>query len=435
MRVDKEAIRFRFVKLIAVTLIMALILAGILVAVHGFFKWISWKTTIEQEKDNIGGWIRVTKWSPSDDKIAVGIGGFNLSDKRGAILVYDSNGNALWRYNTSSPVINIEWVSEGKDIFVATKTGDVYLFDSNTGRILWNTSLHSYLFDASLNPNGKLIAIAVGIPASGVYVFDINGSMKWMKPSSMEAYDVEWGKNGELLAVCYTINIPTTSGGLVIYNSNGKQIYSYNSSSEFWKSSFSPSMNYLIIVYGFPYHSVVSYEFNGSSIGKQVSKAYLGGAVWNVFWRNNKLMLEVGYPSNRFFITSPYNLKSGVSLDVLKGQLTASDPSPKGDLVALSSEWFKHYTADHGSLYIYNSKGHLLWSTDRLNGGGYSLAWSPDGEKLVVGTKLGTLYILDSNSFRYGTYFDGLSLLVGVLIFMGIVILINRKSPSIIRFY
>ncbi|MEB3755453.1 MAG: PQQ-binding-like beta-propeller repeat protein [Desulfurococcales archaeon] len=426
---------FRVGKLITVTLVLALVLVGILVAVHSLFTWISWRSTIEHEVDHVGGWIRVVRWNPTGDKIAVGIGGFNLTDKRGGVLVYNSSGGVLWHYNTSSPVVNIEWISEGKDIFVATKTGNIYLFDSNTGRILWNTSLHGYLFDASLSPNGRLIAIAVGVPSPGVYVFYINGSMKWMNPSFMEAYDVEWSKNGELLAACYTINIPTTSGELAIYSSNGKKVYSYNSSTEFWRASFSPSMNYLVIVHGFPYHSVVSYELNGSSLGKQVSKAYLGGAVWNIFWRDNKLMLAVGYPSNHFFITYPDNLKKGVNLFVLKGQLTASDPSPKGDLVALSSEWFKHYTESHGSLYIYNFKGRLLWSTDNLNGGGYSLAWSPDGRKLAAGTKLGTLYILDSNNFRYGTYFDGLSLLSGLLIFMGIIILINRKSPRIIRFY
>ncbi len=405
-----------------------------MIAVHSFFTWISWKTTIEQEIDNIGGWVRVVEWSPSGDKIAVGLGGFNLTDRRGAILVYDSSGKMKWSYKTSSPVINVEWVSEGKYVLAATKAGDVYMFDSDGGRILWNTSLHAYLFDASLNPSGKSIAVALGVPTSGVYVFDVNGSVKWVRHSFMEAYDVEWSKNGKLLAVCYTINVPRTLGGLVIYSSSGRQIYSYNSSSEFWKASFSPSMNYLIVVHGFPYYSVVSYEFNGSSLGKQVSKAYLGGAIWNMFWLDGKLMLEVGYPSNRFFITSPSNLKVGISLDVLKGQLTASDPSHKGDLVALSSEWFEHYTGDHGSLYIYNFKGSLLWSTDQLNGGGYALSWSPNGEKLVVGTKLGTLYILNSSDFHYGAYFNGLSLLVGILLFMGLIILVNRKFPGVLKF-
>ena len=402
--------------------------------IHDFFSWTLWKTSIEEEIDGLGGWVRIISWNPNGDEIAVGLGGFNLTDKRGAVLVYDSKGDMLWSYKTSSPIVNLEWVSNGKNLFAATKTGEVYLFNPVKGKIIWNTNLHAYIFDASWNPSKKAIAVATGIPASGVYLFDINGSLRWSKPSSMEAYDVEWSSNGELLAVCYTMNIPTTSGKLVIYQFNGKQVYSYNTSSEFWKSSFSPSMNYLVIVYGFPYHSVVTYKFNGSLV-KPASKAYLGGSVWSIFWRASKLMLAVGFPGNRFVITSPTDLKNGITLGVLKGDLTASAPNPEGNIVAISTEWFEHYTKSHGSLYVYDSNGQLLWSTNRLNGGGYALDWSPNGKELIVGTKLGTLYLLDTNHFRYGAYLDGLSLLVGILLFMVIVILVNIHFPRLLKFF
>ena len=422
-------------KTIGVSLLVVLLLVGILVSIHSLLQWVSFNLVMHSKMGGLGGWIRSAAWSPSGEEVAVGLGGYSLEDKRGAILLLGEDGSVRWRFNTSSHVVHLLWSTESGVLVAVTKSGDVYAFNPSNGKILWDTSTGGYVFDAALNPNGSRLAVASGLPSPGVYVYNVtNGKLLWDAHRFMEAYDVEWNSNGSLIAACYTFNIPTTHGEIDIYTSMGKLVQRVNGSSEFWKASFSPDDRYIAIAYGFPYHQLSIYRFNGSIDGR-IGVSYLGGAIWNIYWSQDKLMLSIGRPGNAFVVTKPTNMNEHLELHALRGELVAAEPELHTGLVALSSEWFEHYVESHGSLYIYELDGKLLWSTDKLDGGGYTLGWSPDGKFLLVGTKRGTAYVFDAEKFGEAGLLDKTSILIGTVVFIVVIGVLYRLYPGLFKLY
>ena len=422
-------------KAIGVSLLVVVLLAGILVSVHSLIQWISFNLVMHSKISGLGGWVRSATWSQDGREVAVGLGGYSLEDKRGAVILLGGDGRVHWRFNTSSHVVHLLWPAEPNFIIAVTKSGDVYAFKPSTGKVIWNTSTHGYVFDAALDPRGSMLAVATGLPSPGVYIYNMStGKLVWSAHRFMEAYDVDWNSNGSLIAACYTFNIPTTHGEIDIYTREGELVQRVNGSSEFWKASFSPDDKYIAIAYGFPYHQLAIYRFNGSVDGR-IGVSYLGGSIWNIYWTRGRLMLSIGRPGNVFVITKPSNLKERLELHALRGELVAAVPELDTGLVALSSEWFEHYVESHGSLYIYKLDGKLLWSTDNLDGGGYTLDWSPDGKFLLVGTKRGTAYVFNAGKFGEAGLMDKTSILIGTVVFIVVIGVLYRLYPGLFKLY
>jgi len=422
-------------KTIGVSLLVLVLLIGILVSIHSLIQWISFNLVVHSKISGLGGWVRSATWSPDGKEIAVGLGGYSLEDKRGAVLLLGGDGSVHWRFNTSSHVVHLLWPAEPGILVGVTKSGDIYAFNPSTGKVLWNTSVNGYVFDAALDPSGSRLAIATGLPSPGVYVYNVsNGKLLWDAHRFMEAYDVEWNSKGSLIAVSYTFNIPSTHGEIDIYTSEGKLAQRVNGSTEFWKASFSPDDRYIVIAYGFPHYELGIYKFEGF-IGRKISVLHLGGEIWSIYWAQGKLMLTVGMPGNSFIITRPTNLSDRIELHTLRGRLVAAEPELNKRLVALSSEWFVHYVESHGSLYIYKLDGKLLWGTDKLDGGGYTLDWSPDGKFLLVGTKRGTAYVFNAGKFGEAGLMDKTSILIGTVVFIVVVGVLYRLYPGLFKLY
>jgi WD40 repeat protein len=425
--------RLSIAKTLGVSLLVLAILAGILVPTHSLIQWISFKLVVHSKIAGLNGWVRSAVWDPNNGAIAIGLGGYSLEDRRGAVILLDVDGRVRWRFNTTSHVVQLLWTVKPGILIGVTKSGDIYAFNPSTGSVVWNSSINGYVFDAALDPSGSILATATGLPSPGVYVYNAsNGKPLWEAHRSMETYDIDWNSDGTLLAACYTFNIPTTHGELDIYTRNGEPVQQVNESSELWKASFSPGDKYIAIAYGFPYHQLAVYNFNGS-IGRRIGVSYLGGSIWNIYWVQDKLMLSIGRPGNVFVITKPSNLKERMELRALRGELVAGKPEPHTGLIALSSEWLVHYIESHGSLYIYNSRGTLVWSTDKLEGAGYTLEWSPEGKYLLVGTKKGIVYIFESGKFREASILDKSSLIVGIIVFIAVVGGLYRLYPSLFK--
>ena len=140
----------------------------------------------------------------------------------GGMHFLSSNGSLLWKYpldNYYNFYLNCMDFSPDEEYFAANiYRDDIYLFESSTGKILWNYKLEQVnssrkFFSIGVARNGEFVAAADGggtreLPAgdsSTVFLFDKKGNLVWKKQlmiQKQKAPNVRFSNDGKYFFIC-----------------------------------------------------------------------------------------------------------------------------------------------------------------------------------------------------------------------------------------
>ncbi len=368
---------------------------------------------------NLGYWVYSVAWSPDGSKIAAGTAA-------GKLLVFSSNGTILWEKSLHDWIYSVAWSPDSEEIAIGVaglrgiyQHGALIVFSSN-GTILWEKDLNTMIYSISWSPDGS--KIAAGTAAGNIIIFSYNGETIWQATHSGSIYGVAWSPNAEKLAV-------GTNYGVSLYSSTGEKLWEANG---FLGVGVAWSPDGSKIAVGSSNGQVIVFASGG---GKLWETSCMEGTVFSVAWSpdGSKIAAGGGYgfwnSFNYYGKITILSSEGGVLWD--KGgnnfRVYSVSWSPDGSKIVAGGGGFgiivfsSHggvlwHPTQTGSIYgvawspnaeklavgtnygvsLYSSTGEKLWEKG-LNETVYSVAWSPDGSKIAAGTATGKLLVFSSN--------------------------------------
>jgi len=322
---------------------------------------------IEDQETSIPG----LDWSPDGRYIVIGTG-------NGWLKVYDAEtGKYLWGLKLRGEVKAVDWSPSGKYIAAINHNRrEVFVIDANTHDITWSSQLDPWTCDVSWNPNGEYLAVGT---RDYLYLFDKDGEQLWRSERQLfaDVSHIVWNHKGDKIAF---------RGGLdglnvVVYRRTGRKLWEYTTgliNSLDW----SPDDQYLAV--GSYNNYVYVFDYKGNLMWKKNMKKQISNVAWNT--------------SGEYLAVSG---KFGTALFTKAGkQLWIKDHIET--LHSGSLKWSKHgYLVIGGKdkstqqykLFILDTEGNILTSSEDLTGYTHRIAWSPDQTRIAAVGEYGKLYV------------------------------------------
>jgi len=292
-------------------------------------------------------------------------------------------------YNRPVPITAIEWMKDGRTL-VASGYREVVLWDADTGKMVKRIGgMPERVLSLSLHPEGKLLAVAGGIPGrSGerlIVNLDDGKVVKRLPGTKDTVLAVAFSADGRFLA----------SGG----TDNVLRIFRPGDWSEAWKAeahadwitsvTFSPDSKHLVSTSRDRTARVFQSE-NGTPEAAQTGHG--GAVVAAIFDKEGKSILSAS--SNELRRWEPLGGTDG------NGSPTSKViGSPRQDVTRLG------FTA--AGLFTANSEGKTMaydlakqnWPRELMNAGKRLnvLAVSPDGQRVALGTNGGEVTVFNAS--------------------------------------
>jgi len=139
------------------------------------------------------------------------------------LCLFDRSGNELWRYRLGGSSYTVSISSNGDYVAAGSFDQHVYFFDKN-GNLLWNYGTGSTVGSVSVSPDGDYVAAC----AYSLYFFDKNGELLWGGEEARET----WGSDTVSVSAGGNYIAVSDSKDIILYDSNGKQLWSFTVAEE-----------------------------------------------------------------------------------------------------------------------------------------------------------------------------------------------------------
>jgi outer membrane protein assembly factor BamB len=359
------------------------------------------------------------KWKKDDFNGAVDVVPIIANDKvyiyssSGSLCCYGKdNGALLWMSETESGSLQTSTPAYGFGrVFVATRRGDLYAFNADTGAEVWKRHVSDEYFENPVTFHDHRIYIADGLgPAAGtknVYCYDDMGNPIW-KHAHNDSAGFIWA--GAAVVGDY-VTYPVQEGTLVsLYTANGTVADEVDLSSEVGFAVSSPGRFRASVVYNDGYIYCTSEKGNDE------------GYLWKVGYDNTTgTFIDNGWSSMVGFSTSTPVIYDGmvyvgtgehgdvgafVCVNDTDGQQIWAFETNGGvkSSPVLSTFYpetpYIYFTAAtvNGSLFCINTNGKLIWEYNPPADDEYVLQGVAlsDG-KIYYGTDAGYLYCIEGD--------------------------------------
>jgi WD40 repeat protein len=122
----------------------------------------------------VGDWARAVDFSPSGSLVAV-------ASSNGLLTLFDKDGKKLWQASNGGLVpFLIDFDKEGKRVAVSGKGRNLIVYDSLSGKIIWNRIIDQTP-RAGPNNIGDNGEIALGTGGGVLWYFDKEGNVLWRR--------------------------------------------------------------------------------------------------------------------------------------------------------------------------------------------------------------------------------------------------------------
>jgi hypothetical protein len=303
----------------------------------------------------------------------------------------DDQGNTLWSHDLNRTVSSISissngeyiaaggWQIEGGPATAAVYTnGEVYLFNSSSGKLLWSkdTGSDNPVWKVVLSADGS--KLAVDTENSIMYLGGAEGSTIWSYNVSGNVAGMDMSADGSLIVA--------SMGPIVAFNDQGSILWSH------------PAMTLAVSVNSVAISSDGSYVWVGSAVDGYNGSLYLFNRQGTLLWQRQiyspVLSIQTGDNLTAFVSTNWGALLYGADGSLLQN-VTNSAPTISGDCTYLSSFWY--WGGNQSPVTFFDSQGNAISS---YSPGGYTVnaALSPDRSYAVIvsdeGSGSGSTYSL-----------------------------------------
>jgi WD40 repeat protein len=130
------------------------------------------------------------------------------------LYLFSGNGELLWTHE-SGICTQLNFSPDEEYLAVGINLNNLHLFESATGKVLWNYKLEDArsFFSLAVSNNGEFVVAADGegrreLPAgnsSTIFLFDKKGNIVWQKDLKIEkerAPNVRFTDDGKYLIIC-----------------------------------------------------------------------------------------------------------------------------------------------------------------------------------------------------------------------------------------
>ena len=265
----------------------------------------------------------------------------------------------LWQYSTSGTPNSVAVSSDGSYVAVGvqtgTKSGAIMLLNKS-GSLLWSRTVDRAVGSVSISDNGsyisaggfQLIGLAAEVYENGaLYYFSRNGTELWnytTPPNSsgfqQPIFSVQLSNDGSKV-------IADNSRGTLFFDNKGRLLWTYNSTTQGLSKTVASS--------------------NGSYVAEMDSQPGSG-------YGPNHLDLFNDQGKTLWNSTIIANVVQSLAISQ-DARLVAVGSGPDGN---------------HGTLYLLNITGSLLWSR-QVNSPPLQIAFSQDDNTIVIGTNWGVV--------------------------------------------
>ncbi len=213
-------------------------------------------------------------WSPDGSKIA--LGARDAYNRTGVVFVYSSTGELLWSKVIQGDVLFMAWNNDSSKLAVVADGYMVYVLDSETGSLEWNTTSDvQYPLIVSWSPDGSLLGVG---SYAGFYMLNgTNGSIIWSNTSIMAVIDIRWN-----------INEHTVYLGWFDFYTNNYMISLFDLEGNFiWNSSQIGSLYYAILDYSLEKLAYINntalavYSFESNRTLWAINNPYIRYMLWH----------------------------------------------------------------------------------------------------------------------------------------------------------
>lgn len=143
----------------------------------------------------------------------------------GKVIAYNLKGDKLWEYSVGESAWGV-WdvcIAEDNHVGIASDDTNIHLLDGS-GRILWKRSQgrKSYLYGCSIS--GNMDSIAGASQDNFIYIYDINGNLKWRTQTKFSNSNVHISDN--------YMAFSSWDKNIYLYSRNGRLLWTQGMGSE-----------------------------------------------------------------------------------------------------------------------------------------------------------------------------------------------------------
>jgi len=326
------------------------------------------------------GYINQAMWSPSGELIA------SSSPDDGMVIIWHvETGQALYTIPGDFERLYVAFTgwSPSEDRFAIKGWGGVKVFDTDTGRQLYQLSIPGFHYQVKWSPDGSKLFTTSTAGGTGIAkLWDAESGQELARiPGLSMALGLDWSPSGDLVAVgtgAFTVHVWDIKKDQEALELVGAPPYVF-------QVAFSPDSERLLAIG--EDNTIRIYDFSSAQLTIPIPPGWAGG-----YWSPDGEQVAFGYQDGEVRI---FNSETGEEELLVLGHdagTTWIDYSPSGDRILTCGEdkKVKIWDAASGELLLAFT-GHQ----DRV----YDCHWSPDGKRISSNDwEAGNVYIWDSKN-------------------------------------
>ena len=320
-----------------------------------------------------------TVWSVaiSDDGNYIAAGAWDNN-----VYFLDREGNLLWKNEVSDKVWCLALSGDGNYVAVGCKDKKFYLFNGD-GELLWNYETGGIVTAIDLSADGSLIA--AGSRDDKIYLLDRDGNVIATYEADNDINAIRVTSDGEKIVA------GSRDKSVYYLNREGELLWSYETDESVYSIDITPNGDYVVAAT----KSNTIYLLNGEGeLLWSTAVEEHGGELKVRISRDGELVAGfnvVKVPHSDFISGSVILVnKEGEEewrYRVINNKFLDGDISADGTLIIGASR--------NGTIYLLSNERELVWCY-QVEGQAGTVAMTPDGELIVVGTNEDKVYLFSS---------------------------------------